>query len=161
MYDVSTIFTLLDTNNIKYNLYRHKPLASAQDMDLMPSMQGRVVKNLVLTNKQHDLYLYTLPLDERADLKGLAKALNSSRLSFGSLSDLAFLGIPQGMVSPLCLCNDLNFEFTYIQSQSLDAFDLLNCHPMSNTMSIDIKRSDLEALIVKTGHKILKINASK
>ena len=123
-------------------------------------MKGTMLKNLVLTNKTKELYLFTLPLDYRANLKALSNALGVPRFSFASVSDLAYMGIPPGHVSPFCLLNDLNFQVNYIQPIELDNFDLVNCHPLDNHFSVDIKRCDLEGLVAKTGHQITKVEGT-
>lgn len=159
MISTANIFSYLDNRHINYELYHHKAVASATDIANMPLMNGTVVKNLILTTKDKKLFMYTLPLHTRADLKALAEELDCSRLSFGSSSDLAFLGIPAGMVSPLCLLNDRQGEFCYVQAACLDESEIVNCHPFSNSMSIDIKRCDLEAIVKDSGHEIIKSNA--
>ncbi len=156
MYDKTLLLEYLDKSNIDYTLYSHPPINSHKDSENMPKMQGAVLKNLVLTNKNKDLVLYTLPLFGKANLKLLGDSLGLKRLTFSKVSDLCFLGIPPGMVSPFCLLNDLNKNFIYVQDSALDKYDILNCHPMLNSFSVDIKREVLEELIQKT-HVINKI----
>lgn len=157
MYTKQTVLPFLEQQNIDYQLYSHEALGHG-DIDIeLPPMQGVILKNLVLTNKTKELYLFTLPLTYRANLKALAQALQVPRFSFASVSDLAFMGIPPGHVSPLCLLNDLNQQFHYIQPVELDQIDIVNCHPLDNHFSIDIKREQLEQLICNSGHTITRI----
>lgn len=157
MYIKETILPLLEQYQIPYHLYAHAAIGHGDITVDLPDMQGTMLKNLVLTNKHHDLFLFTLPLDFRADLKALAQALAVPRFSFARPSDLALMGIPAGHVSPLCLLNDLGQQFHYVQPIELDQFDLVNCHPLDNHFSIDIKRTDLEALVQRSGHTITKV----
>lgn len=160
MYVKNTLLPLLEEQNIPYHLYMHEALGHG-DIDIeLPHMDGIILKNLVLTNKRHDLYMFTLPLDYRANLKGLSDALGLPRFSFAKVSDLAFMGIPPGHVSPLCLLNDLGHQVHYVQPIELDQFDMVNCHPLDNHFSIDIKRQDLENLVTSTGHEIIKVSGS-
>ena len=123
MYVKETILPLLTQYHVPYHLYAHEAIAHGDITVELPAMQGTMLKNLVLTNKHHDLYLFTLPLDYRADLKALSK---------GHL-------------------------FHYVQPVELDQFDLVNCHPLDNHFSIDIKRTDLEQLVQNSGHTVTKV----
>lgn len=160
MYVKDTLLPLLQQHHISYQLYAHEALGHG-DIDIeLPDMKGTILKNLVLTNKNHELYLFSLPLEYRADLKGLAKALDLPRFSFASVSDLAFMGIPPGHVSPLCLFNDPGLKVNYVQPEELDNFTLVNCHPLDNHFSIDIMRSDLENLVRSSGHTITRVSGA-
>lgn len=154
------LLSLLKSQNISYDLYQHEALSHG-DIDIeLPDMKGMILKNLVLTNKTKQLFMYTLPLVYRVDLKALAKALDVPRLSFASVSDLAFIGIPPGHVSPFCLLNDPGNLFTYIQPEELDEFKIVNCHPLDNHFSVDIALSDLEKIVESSGHNIIKVKGS-
>ena len=160
MYIKDTLLPLLNSYSINYQLYAHEAIAHGDIEIELPDMKGTMLKNLVLTNKRKDLYLFTLPLDFRANLKGLSDALGVPRFSFASVSDLAYIGIPPGHVSPFCLLNDPNLQVQYVQPIELDNFDLVNCHPLDNHFSVDIKRSDLEDLVKKSGHNITKVSGA-
>lgn len=160
MFVKDTLLPLLNEQHISYTLYAHEALGHG-DIDIeLPDMKGTILKNLVLTNKTHELYMFTLPLEYRADLKGLSQALDVPRFSFATVSDLAFMGIPPGHVSPLCLFNDLGLTVHYVQPVELDNFSLVNCHPLDNHFSIDIQRTDLESLVQETGHTITKVSGA-
>lgn len=151
------LLQFLDDKNIAYQIYQHEALAHG-DIDIeLPDMKGMILKNLVLTNKTKKLYMFTLPLTYRANLKELSKALDVPRFSFATVSDLAFMGIPPGHVSPFCLLNDLGLQVTYVQPQELDNFELVNCHPLDNHFSVDIALRDLENVVTMTGHEIIKV----
>ena len=160
MYIKDTLLPLLDQQNINYTIYQHEAIAHGDIEFDLPDMKGTMLKNLVLTNKNRDLYLFTLPLHYRANLKALSNALGVPRFSFASVSDLTYIGTPPGHVSPFCLLNDLNLQFKYVQPVELDNFDLVNCHPLDNHFSVDIARHDLEALVAKTGHEVCKVEGA-
>lgn len=155
-----TLLPLLQEQHISYTLYAHEALGHG-DIDIeLPDMQGTILKNLVLTNKKHELYMFTLPLEYKADLKALSNALELPRFSFASVSDLAFMGIPPGHVSPLSLLNDVGLTVHYVQPVELSNYSLVNCHPLDNHFSIDIALSDLEALVRESGHTITKVEGA-
>ena len=151
------MLALLKERGMAFKLYHHPPVGCGDCAHLFPQVAGAIVKNLVLTTKKGRLVLFTLPLDAKADLKKLAAALGLPRFSFARTSDLVFLGVPPGMVSPLALLNDMGGELIYVEPEELSACSLINCHPMLNTMSIDIKLSDVHQLIEQSGHVITKL----
>lgn len=158
---IDDCLALLNSYHIAYKLYEHQVFGCADDFVKIPKMNGKVLKNLVLVNRQSNFFLFTVPLDCRVDLKQLAKLINSSRLSFASEAQLQDLNLVKGMVSPLSLINDDGQKITYIQAKELDEYNLVNCHPLLNTFSIDIKRNDLEQIISQVlNHKIEKIAGS-
>ncbi len=149
----SELLKFLEQHQISYTLYHHQAVASEHDLASFPPMQGEIVKNLVLINKKKELFLFTLTLHARANLKGLAEEIGSGRFSFAKKSDLVVLGVPAGMVSPLCLINDVGFKVRFILPKSLSFNTLINCHPALNTQSLDLNLGDLVALLESLGHK--------
>ena len=107
MFNKDSLLKFLETKSVSFTLYQHARVFSKADLANMPKTAGEVLKSLVLTNKHHDLFMFTLPLNKSADLKALALNIGSSRLSFGEHQDLKPLGVLPGMVSPLALLNDL------------------------------------------------------
>lgn len=83
----------------------------------------------------------------------MAEEIGSGRFSFAKKSDLVVLGVPAGMVSPLCLINDVGFKVRFILPKSLSFNTLINCHPALNTQSLDLNLGDLVALLESLGHK--------
>ena len=98
---VYDVFNLL---GIPYEATLHPPIFSAADevrKDI--KIDALICKNLFLRNKDKSrYYLFTLPLDKRADLVALQAALGETRLSFGGADALwEHLHIRPGSVSLL------------------------------------------------------------
>ncbi len=147
------VLTLLERRHIPYTLYHHKAVFSGNDDLSFPKMKGEILKNLVLVNKKKELYMFSLPLYEKADLKAVAQKVASPRFSFCSKSDLAFMGTPAGMVSPLSLLNDAGGMVSFLLPDTLRPDLLVNCHPLKNTMSIDVLLGDLMELLQQYRHE--------
>ncbi len=160
MFVPETLLQFLDKEEIYYKLYRHAPIGSGDNAYLFPKTEGTVVKNLVLRTKKGKLVLFTLPLNDRADLKQVATLLQLPRFSFARTADLAFLGVPPGMVSPLALLNDIGQELIYAEPSELSAYPLINCHPLRNNLSIDIKLEDVHELIERSGHRVIRLKGA-
>jgi len=98
---VSGVF---DALGIPYEMVLHPPVYSAFDnvrQDI--KIDALICKNLFLRNKDKSrYYLFTLPIDKRADLASLQNALGETRLSFGNAEALwDMLHIHPGSVSLL------------------------------------------------------------
>ena len=98
------VYGVFDSLDIPYKVFDHEPIFSAADRaDKQVVVDGLICKNLFLRNKEKSrYYLYTLPIDKRADLLALQKKLGESRLSFGDADMLwEMLRVAPGFVSLL------------------------------------------------------------
>ena len=98
------VYGVFETLGIPYKVYDHEPIFSAAErIEKQVNVDGLICKNLFLRNKEKSrYYLYTLPIDKRADLVSLQKKLGESRLSFGDADALwELLHITPGSVSLL------------------------------------------------------------
>ena len=102
---------VFDALGIPYEVFIHPPIFSAAERaDKQVVVDGLICKNLFLRNKEKsNYYLFTLPIDKRADLIALQKALGETRLSFGDADTLwEMLHIHPGSVSLLNIIGDNN-----------------------------------------------------
>ncbi|PCK29780.1 prolyl-tRNA synthetase associated domain-containing protein [Pseudoalteromonas piscicida] len=141
--------------NINYLDYDHPPLHTCLDADkLALNRQGTRLKNLFLRDnygKRH--FLFIIPADKQVDLKALSKAQGVSRLGFASTERLAkYLGVEQGCVSALALCNDVNQHVELWLDSELQSAQLWQCHPFVNTKTWVLTLDDLNCFWRSTGH---------
>ena len=144
------VYTLFKKLNIPYEVAFHTALKSQADNEENPrNIDGVILKNLFLRNKNKSkYYLFTLPLDKRADLGELSEKLLESRLSFGNEKSLAEkLEIKPGSVS---LLNIIGVEKTdvifIIDSEVLD-YDRIALHPNDNTASIIFSPKEISNIL--------------
>ena len=98
------VYGVFDGLGIPYEAFDHPPIFSAADeVRKEIRIDALICKNLFLRNKDKSrYYLFTLPLDKRADLVALQAALGETRLSFGDAGALwEKLRIRPGSVSLL------------------------------------------------------------
>ncbi len=94
-------------------------------------------------------------LEEAAiELKSLHRRLGASgRFSFGSAELLrATLGVEPGSVTPFAALNDTEARVSVVLDAGMMGHDLLNYHPLRNTMTTSIARDDLVRFLAATGH---------
>jgi Ala-tRNA(Pro) deacylase len=91
--------------------------------------------------------------DRRVDLKLLGKAIGASKLRFAVAAQLeALLGVNPGAVTVLGLLNDREQRVRLLVDDSIWDAGYFLCHPMVNTATLVVSKSDLLAFLALTGH---------
>lgn len=157
------LIDFLDRHEIKTNTVSHPPLLTVADSQkLRGEIPGGHTKNLFLKDKKGARFLITLEEDAIVDLKTVHGPIGASgRVSFGSAENLRdLLGVIPGAVTPFGLINDTNCAVTMIFDESLMRHEIINAHPLVNTMTTSIGREDLLAFARLTGHepRVLKVS---
>lgn len=125
-----------------------------QGHEVWGDIPGIHCKNLFLKDAKARLWLVVAPADRRIDLKRLPERIGSARLSFGSADLLrAVLGIEPGSVTPFALLNDSEKRVSVVLDAWMMEQDLLNYHPLRNTMTTTIRAGDLHTFLASTGHR--------
>ena len=143
---------VFDALCIPYRVHMHLPIFSAADrIDKQVEVDGLICKNLFLRNKDKTrYYLYTLPIDKRADLVKLAKMIGESRLSFGDADALwDNLHITPGSVSLLNIVGakkgSEGLKFL-IDSETLEVPGI-GLHPNDNAATIVFSANDIPKIL--------------
>jgi Ala-tRNA(Pro) deacylase len=149
------LFAALDALGITYTTVRHQPLFTVeQSQALRGQIPGGHSKNLFLRDKKSAVYLVVTLEDASIDLKGLHRVLGATgRFSFGSSDLLRELwGVEPGSVSPFGAINDTEGRVTVVLDAAMMEHEVLNFHPLINTMTTAIRREDLVKFLESTGH---------
>lgn len=151
------IYDELEKLNISYKEIEHKAVFTVEEaLYLKEQIDGIGCKNLFLTDKKDNYYLYVLRDDKRADLKLLTGFLNVSRLTFASDEDLEkILGLTKGSVTPLGIINDKENKVLIILDRELKGNNVL-VHPNVNTKTISLNYDDLIEFIKYENHKFIE-----
>jgi Ala-tRNA(Pro) deacylase len=149
------LFAALDRLGITHPTVTHPPLFTVeQSQGLRGQIPGGHTKNLFLRDKKGALFLVTTLEDAVIELKSLHRRLGASgRFSFGS-ADLLLetLGIVPGAVTPFAAINDTAGRVSVVLDAGLMEHAVINCHPLTNTMTTSIGRTDLMRFLESTGH---------
>ncbi|MBO0332501.1 prolyl-tRNA synthetase associated domain-containing protein [Sneathiella sp. CAU 1612] len=149
------LFEKLDALGITYETHHHAPVFTVDEAQAHTDhLPGGHCKNLFLKDKTGDLYLVVCLQDTAVDLKAFRKLVGARNLSFGKPELLwEVLGVEPGSVTPFSLINDTDRLVMVILEKRMMAHDLLNYHPLRNTMTTQITSSDLEKFIEGCGHQ--------
>ena len=150
------VYQFLTQNGITYERVDHPPVLTCEQAEqLVPSMPGVHTKNLFVRDKKGRRH-FLVVVDHRKpiDLKALSSLLGVTNLSLASSERLKrYLGIGTGAVSLLAIINDVEGAVHVVLDEDVWNADALQCHPLVNTSTLAIRRSDIERILEITGHK--------
>jgi len=149
------LFAFLDSLGIAHKTVKHPPLFTVeQSRALRGQIPGGHTKNLFLRDKKYAITLVVALEDAEIDLKGLHRRLGAAgRFSFGSADLLRETwGVEPGAVTPFGAINDEACRVNVVLDAPMMECEILNYHPLVNTMTTSIARDDLVRFLEATGH---------
>jgi Ala-tRNA(Pro) deacylase len=149
------LFAFLDRLGIAHQTVTHAPAFTVEEARALHGrVAGGYTKNLFLKDKKGVLFLVVALEDAEIELKSLHRRLGASgRFSFGSAELLrATLGVEPGAVTPFAVLNDTQAQVNVVLDAAMMRHDILNYHPLRNTMTTTIARDDLVVFLTATGH---------
>lgn len=143
-----------ETLGIAFELFEHEAVFTvAESHKVKGGLKGAHCRNLALYNKKKQMWLVVAQDSTPIDLKKLDAVIGAGRLSFMQPDRLwDYLGVRAGSVNPFAIINDTDNAVTIVLDQSMMDCDLVNYHPMINTMSVALSPADLLRFIASTGH---------
>ncbi len=148
------LLAVLDGLGIPYDLHHHRAVFTvAESEEVDGKIPGTHCRNLFLRDKKKNNFLVVLQNATEVDIKKLPDLIGSDRLSFGSSERLwEYLGVRPGSVCPYSIINDTGGQVKICLDKSMMETDLVNYHPLLNTMTIGVKPADLIRFIENCGH---------
>ncbi len=157
------LYDMLDSLGISFSKYDHPAFHTVeQSRELRGCIPGAHCKTLFLKDRKGMLYLVVCLEHRRLDMKRLAKAIGSARLSFGRAELLwERLGVRPGAVTPFALINDRdNPNVKVILDRQMLEHELLNYHPLHNEATIAISREGFGRFLEACGHQTMLLEFS-
>ncbi|MEJ2039210.1 MAG: prolyl-tRNA synthetase associated domain-containing protein, partial [Desulfosarcinaceae bacterium] len=140
------IYSFLNENGITFERHDHPAVFTCEEVDaLVPELDGMKTKNLFLCDdKGRRHFLVTVRDTKAVDLKSLARALEVKKLRFASAARLEkYLDLTPGAVTLLALVNDDQKQVTAVIDQAVWGAPAVQCHPLVNTSTLVIQKTDL------------------
>ncbi|MDJ0756298.1 MAG: prolyl-tRNA synthetase associated domain-containing protein [Ardenticatenaceae bacterium] len=158
---MTPIYKFLSKHNIPYERVDHPPVYTvAEALEHVPPLDAAETKNLLVRDrkgKRH--FLVVVGYDKQVDLKALAKMIGVSKLGMASPERLMnHLGVEPGSVTLLGIVNDEAGAVEIIIDEQVWAAERLKCHPLVNTSTLAIWRSDMEKIFHITGHEFVVLD---
>lgn len=145
----------LEALNITYKLYHHEAVFTVAESEKVDAqIEGTHCRNLFLRDKKKKNFLLVLQNATDIDVKKLPAVIGSDRLSFGSSDRLwQYLGVRPGSVCPFAITNDTDDNVKILLDKSMMETEIVNYHPLLNTMTVGLTPADLLKFIESTGHE--------
>ena len=149
------LFQRLDDLAIAHQTTRHPALHTvAESQAVRGQIPGAHNKNLFLRDKKKQTWLVCTLEDKQIEMKQLPEQIGAARLSFGSADRLAeYLGVLPGSVTPFALINDPDCRVRVVLDAAMMEHELVNFHPLVNTMTTTISSVDLLRFVRACGHE--------
>ena len=150
------LFAFLDRLEIPHATASHPPLFTVEQSRVFRgTIPGGHTKNLFLKDKRGAYFLVVAIEDAAINLKNLHRRLGATgRFSFGSADALReLLGVEPGAVTPFAAINDVAGKVAVVLDTAMLAHELLNYHPLVNTMTTSISRAGLVKFLKASGHE--------
>jgi len=150
------IYELLARHGIAYERVDHPPVFTCEQAErLVPPLPGVHTKNLLLRDKKgRNHVLVMVDHAKSVDLKALSSVLGLTNLSMASAERLQkHLGVEAGAVSIVAVVNDTDCAATVVVDSDVWKADVLQCHPLVNTSTLAVRRTDIERILAITGHE--------
>lgn len=139
---------------IEFSLSHHQAVFTVAESEAVDKqIAGTHCRNLFLRDKKKNNFLLVLQNATEVDIKKLPDVIGSDRLSFGSAERLwEYLGVRPGSVCPYAVINDTGQKVKILLDKSMMETEIVNYHPLLNSMTIGVKPQDLIKFIESTGH---------
>jgi len=150
------LFAFLDRLGIAHQTVTHPPLFTVeQSQALRGTIPGGHTKNLFVKDKKDKVFLLVAAEDAAIELKSMHRLLGASgRFSFGSAELMReLLGVDPGSVTPFGVLNDTGARVHVVLDRAMMDHEILNYHPLVNTMTTSIGSADLVKFLKATGHE--------
>jgi Ala-tRNA(Pro) deacylase len=151
-----TLLKYLQDLGVDFSLHHHRAVFTvAESEEIDASIPGTHGRNLFLRDHKKNKFLVVLQNSTMVDIKKLPALIGSSnKLSFGSPERLwEYLGVRPGSVCPYAIVNDKDKQVKICLDKSMMETELVNYHPLLNTMTIGVKPADLTRFIESCGHE--------
>lgn len=156
------IYATLNALGITYERHDHAPVLTCDEAYRVvpPTVGAAHTKNLFLRDKKgRRQWLLVTDCAKAVDLRLLAPLIGADHLSLASPDRLQrHLGVAPGAVTVLALVNDREHEVQLVVDRDLWLVDRWRCHPLVNTATLVIARSDLERFFAATGHRPMSVD---
>jgi Ala-tRNA(Pro) deacylase len=150
-------YAYLAALGIEYQRFDHEPVFTCDEAEkAVPAGLGAAhTKNLFLRDgKGRRHWLLVTLCAKQVDLRAFGERVVGERVSFASAERLAkYLGVTPGSVTILGLMNDGERAVELLVDDEVWAMDRWQAHPLVNTATLVMARSDIERFLDATGHQ--------
>lgn len=158
------LFSLMDELGIRHETAKHEAVFTVEESEhVTAAIPGAHTKNLFLKDKKDNYFLIVAGNQARIALNQIHRKIGAqSRVSFANAERLMeLLGVTPGSVNAFAPMNDHDGRVKVIFDKALLDNAIINCHPLTNTMTTTISREDLLRFLAHVKHEPLVLSLSE
>jgi len=147
----------MDANRFTYQRIEHPAVFTCAEAELHRTALPAVsTKNLFLCDKKaRQFFLVVTACEKTVKLDTLAKQIGVANVRFASEENLArLLGVTRGAVTMMGLANDSEHQVELWIDAEVWKSDMFLSHPLVNTATLILSKSELIRFFALTGHTI-------
>jgi Ala-tRNA(Pro) deacylase len=147
----------MDANSFEYRRVEHPAVFTCAEAELHhPKVDAVSTKNLFLCDKKaRRFFLVVTACEKTMKLDELSSQLRVAHLRFGSEGNLMrLLGVNRGAVTMMGLINDAEHRVELWIDADIWHSEYFLSHPLVNTATLVLPKSELERFFSLTGHTI-------
>lgn len=147
----------LDANGFTYQRMEHPAVFTCEEADAhRPDTPSVSTKNLFLCDKKaRRFFLAVTSCEKTVKLDRLSTQLGVPNLRFASEQNLLrLLGVTRGAVTMMGLANDVDHVVELWIDSEIWSDDFFQSHPLVNTATLVLSKSELERFFALTGHTV-------
>ena len=143
------VLDFLKSGGIAFESLTHPAVHTVEEAEpYLRALKGAQIKNFFLKDAKGKLFVVTCPADRAVDMKKLAVALGSKKLSFGKPElMMECLDTQPGALGPLSLLADTQHRVTFAIDEDLWRSEYIVCHTMCSTCSVSLAVADLKKIL--------------
>jgi Ala-tRNA(Pro) deacylase len=149
------LYATLASLDIPFEHHKHAPVFTCDEAyAALPNHDAVQTKNIFLRDKRGRRHLLLVTTCEKSvDIKQFAEQADADHLSFASPERLMkHLGVAPGSVTVLGLINDESRAVELFVDRDVWNTPRWRCHPLINSETLVLARTDLERFFAVTGH---------
>lgn len=149
--------TFLQSHRFVYQRSEHPAVFTCEEAEQhYPDVSAVSTKNLFLCDKKaRRFFLAVTTCQKSVDLSSLAEMLGVPHLRFASEENLMrLLGVTRGSVTMMGLANDTEHKVGLWLDKEIWQAEKFLCHPLVNTATLVLSKSEMERFFQVTGHSI-------
>jgi len=157
MMNEKEFLAFIDANGFTYQRIEHPAVFTCEEAELhRPEVPAVSTKNLFLCDKKaRRFFLAVTACEKTVKLDELALQVGVPHLRFGSEENLMrLLGVTRGSVTMMGLIHDVEHEVELWIDEEIWGDEYFQSHPLVNTATLVITKSELERFFILTGHEV-------
>jgi Ala-tRNA(Pro) deacylase len=157
------LLALLGRLGIPFKNHEHEAVFTVEESrHVKEAIPGAHTKNLFVKDKKDNYFLIVAEGSAQIHMNSVHGLIGGkSRLSFANAERLMeYLGVMPGSVTAFAAINDTGNQVKVVIDKALLDSPIVNCHPLTNTMTTTISREDLLRFLSQCGHAPLVVALS-